>query len=484
MLLSHKQNCIEFVQPSDTSVAVRIQVFVCVVGVCCLCDFLLPPNVGLAVSGVTYGLWSLWLAIVEGRCVSLRCNPLVTYQLWQGMTLGFSPLYLAINYSSENPVPFTRTVVPIEQVAFGHAILVVGAFALYLGMKRFEPRERAPRSQRRREVSAWELATCFVASAAIQIFTPEITAAVGSTFIVLSNMGLAALSLFAIAPPSRFPRTRGVYWSVLLAGTVLMLLLYGRGDSKMMLSFSFVPLALAIQRRLGNLTLIAFGIGFTTLYLLVIAPLVGITRIKVQQDERGQRSVLDGSALVDVVTGMNANFRGDKTGYIGAWFDSTMLRLSDSVPVGFIHNSVANDGLRLGAGMEYVPLSFIPRMVWHEKPIIERGRYFTTILGMAAAENTATTSTGQTSAGELYWNFGWLGVISGMYLLGAVLAVWWRADRGDPTNGVLEMTAFISVTLSFVIGSGSAAGPTFITAISSALVLQMLITFRNWVFPR
>jgi hypothetical protein len=162
-----------------------------------------------------------------------------------------------------------------------------------------------------------------------------------------------------------------------------------------------------------------------------------------------------------------------------------MLRLSDSVPAGFIGDSVAANGLLRGAGMEYVPMSFIPRLLWHNKPFIDRGGYFTAALGMASDESLASTSTGQTSAGELFWNFGWPGVAIGMYLLGAAISgVWWGADGGKPTNGVLEMTAFIGATLSFVLGVGSAAGGAFVAAISVGIVLRVFIRVRDWIFRR
>jgi hypothetical protein len=230
---------------------------------------------------------------------------------------------------------------------------------------------------------------------------------------------------------------------------------------------------------------IAFGIGFAGLYIILIAPLVGAMRDKVRMDERGQRSIMDSSALGDVLARMYSDFRDDRIGYLSVWADKTVSRLGDSEPVGSIVGLVAADGLLHGAGMAYVPMAFIPRILWHDKPMLDRGRYFTAALGMASGEDTATSSTGQTSAGELYWNFGWPGVVVGMYLVGAALSgAWWALDRGNPTNGVLEMTAFTGATLSFVMGTGSTAGTLVVGCIAARIVLGSLMRVRDGMFRR
>jgi len=271
----------------------------------------------------------------------------------------------------------------------------------------------------------------------------------------------------------------------MLSGTIAQLLLYGTGDSKMMLSFAFLPFGLAIFRRMGVSGGIAFGIGFVVLYLGVIAPLVGEMRNRVQRDENGHKSLVGHQDVFeDVLTKMNAGFQSEKSIYLQNSLDGTMLRLSDSVPAGWIANMVVTNGILWGDGMRYVPTAFVPRMLWHDKPAVERGRYFTAALGIASSESTAHTSIGQTSAGELFWNFGWPGVILGMYLLGVALSVWWGACGANPTSGVLEMTAFLGATTSFVLGEGAAAGSTFVGAITAAIVLRLLVNTRDRLFRR
>lgn len=462
----------------------NVQGFVSIVLFCCACDCLLPVRIGLAFAGMVYGSWSLWLGVREARSTVLGVNPLATYQMWQAATLGLYPMYVAFNYSVGDRVPFGPRFALPDQIAYGHAILVVGALALYLGMKQFQPRE-IPRGRGVLAPSGWELLACFVGGATILIFSYQITASMGSVFASLCTMPLAVLSLCAMNPPAGLRRSPGAFWVVLLVGTIILLLLNGRADSKMMLSFSFVPLALAVLRRKKASLLIAFLIGFAAFYILVIAPLVWNMRNAVQRNEQGEKSVLDQGSLGNVQAQLQSDFRDDPIQYLSMWIERTMCRLGDPLAAGIVSEYVATDGLLRGAGMNYVPISFIPRMFWRDKPIIERGKYFTNILGMSSDESSATTSTGQTAAGELYWNFGWPGVMVGMYLLGVAFSgAWWGADGGDPTNGAFEMTAFMGITLSFVLGAGSAAGTGFVGAISSGIVLRALIRVRNLMLRR
>lgn len=462
-----------------------IFVFVCVVVLCCACDYLLPANLGLAIASVTYGGWSAWLGIREARATELRFNPLVTYQFWLAGTLGLSCLYVALNYSATNQVPFAGRLVSIEQVARGHAMFVVGAFAFYLGMKQFQPRETTVRSKVARATSGAELLTYFVVGALIQVFFRQVTLVLGSSFVnILTGLPLAALCIFAVRPPIAVLRSTWLRWTILSLGTFTLLLLYARGDSKMMLSFSFAPIAFTLVQRKRITPLVLFGIAFVLLYFLIIAPVVTAMRNMAtrnqSRDEYGELSIANPAALGDIRGKLQTNYSDAPALYISSWVDYTMLRICDPVPAGVIEDIVNNSGFLWGKGMTYVPIGFIPRAIWNDKPATDQGRMFTAFLGMASDPQTATTSTGQTSPGELFWNFGWPGVIVGMYIVGATLSgVYWGAAGPDPTKGVLEMVAMLSVALSFVLGMGSVAGGLFVGSIGNGIFLRTLIYIRD-----
>ena len=65
-------------------------------------------------------------------------------------------------------------------------------------------------------------------------------------------------------------------------------------------------------------------------------------------------------------------------------------------------------------------IGLVPRVLWPDKPYVTQGAWFSTVLhiGKGTTEKTATTSTGITAIGELYWSYGLWGVILGMMLIG------------------------------------------------------------------
>jgi hypothetical protein len=67
----------------------------------------------------------------------------------------------------------------------------------------------------------------------------------------------------------------------------------------------------------------------------------------------------------------------------------------------------------------YVPLSFVPRLLWPGKPRFETGQWVTSHFGPGPE---IESSTGATWIGEFYYNFGWPGVVLGMFVLG----IWFR----------------------------------------------------------
>jgi len=451
--------------------------------ICLLCDLVMPGRAGLATSAALFLFWSLWLTRHEMKGALLALNPIVCYQGWQAMTLGVAPLYIALSSPADAGIPFGNYSLTLETVAYGHAVVVVGSWAFYWGMKQFQPREAPRWAVAPAPPTGAALITAAAIGLAFHVGREFITVYTGSTVVQLGVLPLAVLCMLALNPPPAFRRSEKAQLALLLLGSLGVLVLNARRDSKMELMFSFVPLVWWALKRRKRTTLALVGLGLVVLYLGVIAPLVSLMRNAGTRDETGRLAVLTPGYTERTVDAIKTDYSSDPAMFLGTWVDATMNRMCDPCAAGMVVSLAHEGGLLYGQGLDYVPWAFIPRAVWRDKPFIDRGRNFTTVLGWAADPSVATTSTGQTSAGELYWNFGWPGVLAGMYLVGAALAgLWWRAAGPDPRRGVLEMTAYAGAMLSFVLGAGAAAGGVFVGAISAGLFWHAIIAVRDRTF--
>jgi len=463
--------------PWNDSVCVgRIYHFGLGCGVSAMADLALFSPMNLYLSSVIFFGYAIWLTVQEVRSSSTRVNPLVTYQLWQALTLGLGPLGISILYGTDDNVAFGDRFLTIAEVAFGHAIMVVGAWGLYAGMSLFRP----PAKRHVKTASdPLTLVTVFVIGAAAHLFREQITQFAGSAIAGISYMSVAALCVLAVNPPSAIRRNTAVLGSVLMFGCLAQVLLAARRDSKMEITLAFFPWMLWLLHRKKIIALVFSTFTLASTYLLILAPLVMGVRLAATREEQ-VISVLESDATQTVGREVQESLSSNVKEYLDTWVEVTVNRLSDPIAAGQVAILAHQDGFQLGQSWGYILTNFIPRIFWRDKPLQDRGRVFTAKMGWAADASTATSSTGETSAGELYWNFGWPGVILGMLCLGVMVSYcWWGAAGTSPEDGALEMTAFISATLSFVMGTGAAAGPLFVGCISMGILFRVLILIRQ-----
>jgi len=63
---------------------------------------------------------------------------------------------------------------------------------------------------------------------------------------------------------------------------------------------------------------------------------------------------------------------------------------------------------------------FVPRLVWPTKPDVKTGQLFNNVFNLADSDNVYISTS---HLGELYWNYGWSGVIVGMLIIGLLLGL-------------------------------------------------------------
>jgi hypothetical protein len=132
-------------------------------------------------------------------------------------------------------------------------------------------------------------------------------------------------------------------------------------------------------------------------------------------------------------------------------------------------------------GYTLIPLAtaFIPRLIWRDKLDVQTG--------LLVDQQFHVTGLGEvyispSHLGELYWNFGWPGAITGMLLLGLVTG--WINSRCDMSKGVSVTRLLILATTIYQVGirfesSIAAEYAMWLRSIAGILIMHWLFHRRS-----
>lgn len=146
---------------------------------------------------------------------------------------------------------------------------------------------------------------------------------------------------------------------------------------------------------------------------------------------------------------------------------SFWARLTNFNQLSQVGRIASEDGYLHGETLQYLAFVFVPRFLWPDKPIIQKGGWFAWRIGQARIlpNGRYSNAVNMTVPGELYLNFGWFGVIAGCLLFGAYIYMLW------------SRTAFWSRHASAI---GAAFGYyLFWTSLTLAADLQTIVTLLS-----
>ena len=142
---------------------------------------------------------------------------------------------------------------------------------------------------------------------------------------------------------------------------------------------------------------------------------------------------------------------------VGAPKQTVFSRLTNFNQLSQIGRIVEEDGFLGGSTLEYLGFAFVPRFLWPEKPIIQKGAWFALRIGQAhiARDGRITNSVNMTIPGELYLNYAWMGVLVGCFIFGTLLAAFWtRTDFWmRPDNILGSAFGFYLLWIGLILGA-------------------------------
>ncbi|MCU1306531.1 MAG: hypothetical protein JWN45_1226 [Acidobacteriaceae bacterium] len=431
--------------------ATHLKIYVGLVGICGLLLYVFSPALTLILSGILVGTPLLALGIVEARRDSLWINPLSLFLLYLGMQLGPAAAWEGIKLISDGSLDFPSLRISVRDIATGYFLTLIGTCVMALGLRAFRPR---PGWQVAGPIN-WKPQWIFLLyTLGIAItYRPGAFLFMGAFSGVLEGGPLAVLLAFAFSSADR----RGALSTKLLfcAGVAIYVAaaFFSDHNSKAATMLALLPVIVLVSRHQKYRKLIpAAAIFLAVLYLGVIAPAVNDSRTAKGRDSYDK--------VMTALYSSSPFYTGEPLLLsLQDQFDGLMGRLFEMPPVtGFMVSEVRRSGFQLGNTMKTLYYAFIPRIIWPGKPAVTRGAWFTTYLGVAPREAEATTSTGMTTVGEWYWNFGVLGVAVGMFLTGALLSGLWRLAGSYPIHKPANMVLY-TATLIYVINLPDATSP-------------------------
>ena len=404
------------------------------------------PRFTLLFGGVLVFVTYIHIGLREARKSPVLLTPLSFFFFWYSIGLGLSPIYLALILGEHDMVKFASpwTLVSMEDMATGYALFVLGSCALHIGLQTFRPKSQVSAfGTRQRGLLGW-IVVVWLCGLIFQL-SPATFKFLGGATRILAVALVGSVCALATTPREEFKLSRPVFLLLIGIGTAGLFFGNLASGSKAYIMFSFLPIVwFVLMARRRRVWLIPVALVLVTFYFTVVAPVVSTSRLSPMDDDKDPR--------VHLLETFEAWSR-DRPGSLDSEFfaeqaDQFLNRQFDPVPVAFIVGEVKHSGLLMGETMQYASYALVPRVLWPDKPSVTRGAWFSTYLGLFQTESEATTSVGMTATGELYWNFGTIGVIAGMLLIGSCIGALWRMAGSDPRHGPLHMLLYVSLILS------------------------------------
>jgi hypothetical protein len=130
-------------------------------------------------------------------------------------------------------------------------------------------------------------------------------------------------------------------------------------------------------------------------------------------------------------------------------------------------------------GYTLIPLveAFIPRLLWADKPSIPTGQIMNKKFHVTEGD---TTYISPSHLGELYWNFGWLGVIVGMSLIGLLFGTLGARFNLAEAATITRVLVIMVTAREVILASEGEFATHYVVWMRSLLGIALL----HWAFAR
>jgi len=159
-----------------------------------------------------------------------------------------------------------------------------------------------------------------------------------------------------------------------------------------------------------------------------------------------------------------------------AFFERVSLKGSVEMIVKETGNTVQ---FQNGASLTPILAAFVPKIIWPKKPDVQTGRIVNRVFHVSDDPDTYISPS---HLGELYWNFGWPGVIIGMSVIGSLLGFTARFNLAEGRTVTRLLVTVLAIQY-LINGFEGAIAVSYVVWLRSMAVVALLhlIFSRNTV---
>jgi len=252
---------------------------------------------------------------------------------------------------------------------------------------------------------------------------------------------MASVMFFNSYAPKTMAAFSGVVLGMLLIGIAGVFIGNVMTGSKSYIMFSFLPLVwYAVLRKKAGQGHHRIHFLSAVFYFGVVAPGVSSARLQ---------GVMTGTDLFDQLASAAKQSVGLESRHVSrgsqAASEQFFLRQFDPLPVGFILGEVERDGLRYGETMAYASYA-LSQAAMARQPFLSKAHGSPCIWAFRPGKQRQRPRR-HTATGELYWNFGIVGVVLGMLFIGLLIERFGAWPGPDPRGKLLHMLLYTSLLL-------------------------------------
>jgi len=433
------------------------------------------PPVFLISSGTIASILFGWFIYREYKETSVKISPVLVLFIIPFLMLGVTSIYQGFVFFGQEYVPIGPKYTTTTSVVMGYIMVATGLFFQFLGIIFFRPKS-VLKTNFLDIKSNVNLVPYFILFLLISKYL-EFNFSIGVLQTFLNLVPFSILFFIAITDKKNISVSYRYKRNVVVLGSIVLFLVSLVSLSKTNNLLSIMPVFvfyLIHAKKFQKFKIFAvFGVISLT-YLFFIQPLVSNARIAFNTN----KEQVSYSEISDYIISGNYKYSSTKDMESNK-YNAVEILLNRIFEIGapaFIYDIVKTSGFQYGSTFHNMVYALVPRLIWRDKPLMTQGAKFA-----GKYFNQPGNNIGMLISGELYWNYGFIGIIIGSFILGLAIGFLWRLITP------LAFTNFIYFTIYFYLLQSCLGGSEFTAVfmgVVQTLVIFIIIRFLDKFFFR